>query len=225
MEGFRSSAIATNLCGVVWLVVCCMSSHLCRMCDSPQLVDVLCRLMCWQHRVESLVTLCVSPSFFFPGDKYEVLMVEDPEPQDGPGPNPPPPPKAADKSSNGSTPQTFTPEPRVAFQVVPAEMVQPPQSNGWQVVVAGILLLLLFASTVQLSLVANITKLPKETLEYFANPDNLNNDVLPPGLDTWDPAPYLASALPLFISILGINLLHEVGHRIAAAIRCAAGGG
>lgn len=59
----------------------------------------------------------------------------------------------------------------------------------------------------------------QETLEYFANPDNLNSDVLPPGLSTWDPAPYLASAVPIAVSVVGVNFLHELGHRIAAFIR------
>eukprot|EP00775_Hariotina_reticulata_P007491 gene7491-7700_t len=61
--------------------------------------------------------------------------------------------------------------------------------------------------------------MPGETLEYFANPDNLNTDVLPPGLASWDPAPYLASAIPIAASIIGVNFMHEVGHRIAAFIR------
>lgn len=47
------------------------------------------------------------------------------------------------------------------LQVVPTAEVTPPQTNGWKVTVAGILLVLLVASSVQLSLVANITKLPK----------------------------------------------------------------
>lgn len=47
------------------------------------------------------------------------------------------------------------------LQVVLASEVTPPQTTGWKVTVAGILFLLLLASSVQLSLVANITKLPK----------------------------------------------------------------
>lgn len=47
------------------------------------------------------------------------------------------------------------------FQVVLTSDVTPPQTTGWKVTVAAVLLLLLFASSVQLSLVANITKLPK----------------------------------------------------------------
>lgn len=61
--------------------------------------------------------------------------------------------------------------------------------------------------------------LPQETLEYFANPDNLNSDVLPPGLASWDPAPYLASAIPIAVSVVGVNFVHELGHHIAAFIR------
>jgi hypothetical protein len=59
----------------------------------------------------------------------------------------------------------------------------------------------------------------QETLEWLANPDNLNTDVLPPGLANWDPSPYLASAFPVAISIIGVNFMHELGHRIAAAVR------
>lgn len=59
----------------------------------------------------------------------------------------------------------------------------------------------------------------QETLEYFANPDNLNSDVLPPGLASWDPAPYLASAIPIAVSVVGVNFVHELGHRIAGFIR------
>ena len=36
--------------------------------------------------------------------------------------------------------------------------------------------LLFVGSTVQLALAANIAKLPKETLDWFSNPDNLNTD-------------------------------------------------
>ncbi|KAF8071032.1 EGY1 [Scenedesmus sp. PABB004] len=149
------------------------------------------------------------------GGKYEVLMIEDPEAQ-AEGDAPPPRPSSS-AAAGGKAVQ----EPRVAFQVVLASDVTPPQTNGWKVTVAGILLLLLVASSVQLSLVANITKLPKETLEYFANPDNLNaaGDALPPGLAGWDPAPYLASAVPIALSVVGVNFVHELGHRIAAALR------
>ncbi|WIA11756.1 hypothetical protein OEZ85_011851 [Tetradesmus obliquus] len=163
-------------------------------------------------RASVFQSLCDKVQELF-GPKYSVLMIEDPEAlgEDEPAPRPV---KAADGSVAAAAP-----EPRVAFQVVLTSEVTPPQTNGWKVTVAGILLLLLMASCVQLSLVANITKLPKETLEWLANPDNLNTDVLPPGLANWDPSPYLASAFPVAISIIGVNFMHELGHRVAAAVR------
>ncbi|GBF95462.1 zinc metalloprotease chloroplastic-like [Raphidocelis subcapitata] len=173
-------------------------------------------------RLEVFDALCAKVAELF-GDKYEVLMIEDPEavdPEDAPLPRPQTPSSSGAESSSGrgaaAAPEDAV---RVAFQIVPAAAAVPPQGSGWKVAVAGVLLLFFLASCVQLSLVANITKLPKETLEYFANPDNINNDVLPPGLDTWDPAPYLACAAPIFTSLLGVNFLHEVGHRIAASVR------
>ncbi len=98
-------------------------------------------------------------------------------------------------------------------------MMEPPQTATWQYGVALLLGGLLVASCGQLSLVANVAKLPKETLEWFANPDNLNSNMLPPGLDTWDPEPYIMSALPIAASNVAINLSHELGHRLAAAVR------
>jgi hypothetical protein len=63
----------------------------------------------------------------------------------------------------------------------------------------------------------------QETLEWFSNPDNVNSDMMPPGLDTWDPVPYLSCAIPIFAGTLGANLVHEIGHRIAAWARWVAG--
>jgi hypothetical protein len=71
--------------------------------------------------------------------------------------------------------------------------------------------------TVMCPLTVGVTIL-QETLDWLANPDNLNTDVLPPGLANWDPSPYLASAFPVAISIIGVNFMHELGHRIAAAV-------
>jgi hypothetical protein len=47
----------------------------------------------------------------------------------------------------------------------------PPQTNGWRTGAAVVLFGLFLASALQLSLVANITKLPRETLEFFADPN------------------------------------------------------
>jgi hypothetical protein len=42
---------------------------------------------------------------------------------------------------------------------------------------------------------------------------------LPPGLENWDPSAYLETCLPILLSVLGVHLTHEAGHRIAAAVR------
>lgn len=129
-----------------------------------------------------------------------------------------------DQPVNGEPPAPLTGKaatfgPRVAFQIVPTAQAQPPQTNGWRQGAALVLFLLFAASSLQLSLVANITKLPKETLEFFANADNFNSDALPPGLENWDPTSYFITVVPIFISVLGISFSHEIGHRIAAAVR------
>jgi hypothetical protein len=78
--------------------------------------------------------------------------------------------------------------------------MEPPQPVLWQYGVALVLGVGLFAACGQLALVANVSKLPKETLDFFGNPDNLNSNLQAPGLDNWDPAPYLLSALPIAVS-------------------------
>jgi len=90
-------------------------------------------------------------------------MIEDPEIPDADD-APLPRPTTPTTSSSGGGGAASAPEAdniRVAFQIVPAAAAEPPQSNGWKVMVAGVLLLFFLASSVQLSLVANITKLPK----------------------------------------------------------------
>ncbi|EFJ47832.1 hypothetical protein VOLCADRAFT_61017 [Volvox carteri f. nagariensis] len=147
--------------------------------------------------------VCAKVSELFGEGKYEVIMVED---ELLPGEAEP----IGKAAAFG---------PRVAFQIVPAAQAQPPQTNAWRQGAAVVLFMLFVASCLQLSLVANITKLPRETLEFFANADSFNSDALPPGLEDWDPTSYFITAVPIFVSLLGINFSHEIGHRIAAAVR------
>lgn len=156
-------------------------------------------------REKVLAHVCAKVSELFGEGKYEVILTED-EPQPGEASEP-----VVGKAASFG--------PRVAFQIVPAAQAQPPQTNNWRQGAAAVLFVLFVASCLQLSLVANITKLPRETLEFFSNADNFNSDVLPPGLDEWDPTPYFVTAVPIFVSLLGINLSHEIGHRIAAIVR------
>ncbi len=106
------------------------------------------------------------------GDKYEVLLIEDPEAIDGDDAPLPRPATPSSKDASGASTSGGAPEVdvKVAFQIVPAAAAVPPQSNGWRVTVAGVLLLFFLASCVQLSLVANITKLPKVRKGGFVGP-------------------------------------------------------
>lgn len=47
---------------------------------------------------------------------------------------------------------------------------------------------------------------PQETLLWLANPANLNSDLLPPGLETYDPLPFLSSTGNVFL----VTLLPQV---------------
>jgi hypothetical protein len=97
----------------------------------------------------------------------------------------------------------------VLFEILPASAAQPQPVVGWQRAAAGVLLLLTLGSTLQFGLAANIGLLPKETLEWLANPANLNSDLLPPGLDTFDPVPFISSTSSVFM----ITLLPQVRQR------------
>lgn len=152
-----------------------------------------------QTKVFELVSAKVKQLF---GGKYEVLMVEDPEINNEEGP----------VDSKGM--------PRVAFQIIPAAAAQPPASGVGPAVVALLLQAGLLLCALQLGLSANITKLPKETLDFYANPAaELLPGQIPPGLEGFDPSPLLDSAWPIVFAVLGVSYGHEVGHRLAAALR------
>jgi hypothetical protein len=102
------------------------------------------------------------------GDKYGVLMIEDPEILDidaADAPRQPPSSKAAaaaSSSSNGANDGTAAAvETRVAFQIVPSAALVPPPTPGWAVAVSAVLLLGLLLACGQLSLAANVAKLPR----------------------------------------------------------------
>lgn len=42
----------------------------------------------------------------------------------------------------------------------------------------------------------------QETLQWLANPANLNSDLLPPGLESFDPLPFLSSTGNVFLVTL-----------------------
>ena len=109
--------------------------------------------------------------------------------------------------------------PPVAFLIIPSSQAEPPQSTGFGLLGSSILGLLTIGSSLQLALASNVSKLPKETIEFFANPDNINSDQLPPGLENWDPTSYFETCIPVLAAVLAVQLAHESGHRIAASMK------
>lgn len=60
----------------------------------------------------------------------------------------------------------------------------------------------------------------QETLKWLSNPaSQIDPNVPPPGLENWDPIPYLAASLPITVSVFAPQLAHEIGHRVMAALR------
>ncbi|CAL8466800.1 g6336 [Coccomyxa elongata] len=131
------------------------------------------------------------------GDKYSVLLVEDPD--------------AEEEDARGG--------PRVAFQIMPRAAVEPAPAPGWQNAAAAVLFLFTIGSCLQLGLAANVSLLPKEILDWLSRPENLQADSLPPFIENFDAVPYIISALPISGSVLGINVLHEVVQRTVAATK------
>ncbi len=107
-------------------------------------------------------------------------------------------------------------EPRVSLQVIPADAAVKPDAQGWQQALAFVLVGLTLVSSLQLGITSNVGLLPKETLLWLANPENLNADILPPGLENFDPLPFVESAIKVGGATLVPQLAHELGHIIAA---------
>jgi hypothetical protein len=84
----------------------------------------------------------VRPLVIWTGDKYTILVVEDPD---------------ADPDET----QELRSNPRIAFQIMPSSSVQPAPVPAWQNIAAGVLFLLTVGTSLQLGLVANVAKLPK----------------------------------------------------------------
>ena len=59
----------------------------------------------------------------------------------------------------------------------------------------------------------------QEVVAWLANPQNADANILPPGLEDFDPVPYFSAALPIILATFGTQLIHELGHRVAASVR------
>jgi len=131
--------------------------------------------------------------------KFEILIIEDPE-------IPEIPPADGDQL-------------RPAFKLVPSSAAYPAPPTTWQSFVSFVLITLTFGTCMQLGLVAEISRLPAETLQWLLNPDNLNQpDAVPPGLESFDAVSYVNAAVPIALITLGLQGIHEIGHRVAAGI-------
>eukprot|EP00803_Ostreobium_quekettii_P002294 evm.model.scf_18.27 EVM.evm.TU.scf_18.27 scf_18:169065-176420(+) len=131
------------------------------------------------------------------GDKYTVFFIEDTE-------------RESRDDNQG---------PWAAIQVVPSTMAKPQSTPSWVSIVAGALILFTVGTSFQLGLVANIGKLPKETIEWLSRSEGFNPDVLPPGLEAIDALAFSMSSLSITTAVLLLQGAHEIGHRIAASLR------
>jgi Zn-dependent protease len=73
-------------------------------------------------------------------------------------------------------------------------------------------------------LVAEVSRLPAETVEWLARgaagvDTTLAPGELPPGLEGFDSAAYVEGAFPVFAGIFAAAAAHEVGHTLAALAR------
>ncbi len=140
-------------------------------------------------------------------DEYTAFMLEEPLSEEGPSGD------AAIDSKYG---------PRVSFLIVPSDRAGPsPDTSGWQYLLALALMALTVGSAVQLGLVAEISKLPPETMSWLqqAGDVDLPEGVLPPGLEDFDSVTYVEAALPITIGVMAASVGHEIGHQIAAFMR------
>lgn len=58
----------------------------------------------------------------------------------------------------------------------------------------------------------------KVVVDFLAQPDAFKGE-LPPEIENYDATPYLLSALPISLSVLGIQLAHEIAHKVVASTR------
>ena len=58
----------------------------------------------------------------------------------------------------------------------------------------------------------------QELVDFIAQPDNLRGE-LPTEIENYDVLPYFLGALPLAASVLGVQAVHEIAHRVVAATK------
>jgi membrane-associated protease RseP (regulator of RpoE activity) len=164
------------------------------------------------------------------GDKYLVVCMEEPpDPAaffngDSAVDSSPPPPvtpaAGAASPTAGAGPAVEEPQ-RVSFVLVPSELAQPTPTAGWQYALALVLSLFTFGACAELGLEAQLAQLPRETLEFFAQPgafEALPEGAAIPGLDSLNIGALFASAAPITTGVLSCAAAHELGHALAARL-------
>ncbi|CAM6099267.1 unnamed protein product [Calypogeia fissa] len=125
------------------------------------------------------------------GTKYDLFMVEEPN--------------AEEEDPRGG--------PRVSFVLQRQEVSDIGATTLWQYIVAIVLFLLTGGTCLELGISSQVSRLPPEVVQYITNPES----TAPPDLQVL--VPYVDSALPLAYGVFGVQILHEFGHRLAAAPR------
>jgi len=139
------------------------------------------------------------------GDKYEILLIPDPELE-------------VDPFYDNADP-AFT---KAALQIVPYDRAQPAPEAPWAVIASVILFGLTAFGAVQLGAQAASVQLPAETIKWLSNPENFKTydpSVVPPGIANWDPTIFLTSTGQIAGGAMGVQIIHEIGHRISAYLR------
>eukprot|EP00210_Caulerpa_lentillifera_P000285 g278.t1 len=133
------------------------------------------------------------------GDKYEVFMLEEPmSPEDQ---------MSADSSA------------RICVQIVPGEIARPQESPNWQPIAAGVLFLSTLATSYILGVSSNINNIPAPVMEYLSQAEHLNAQEWPDFVRNWNASLFLTSAGTIAVSVMFLQLAHDLGHRTMAFVK------
>eukprot|EP00238_Polyblepharides_amylifera_P007050 CAMPEP_0196577052 /NCGR_PEP_ID=MMETSP1081-20130531/6194_1 /TAXON_ID=36882 /ORGANISM="Pyramimonas amylifera, Strain CCMP720" /LENGTH=633 /DNA_ID=CAMNT_0041895857 /DNA_START=61 /DNA_END=1962 /DNA_ORIENTATION=- len=137
------------------------------------------------------------------GDKYELRMIKEP-------------PTLASQLPESAP----SDKERVSFVVVLSALNAAQPTTSWQLAVAVVLASLTVLTAVQLGLVAEITRLPAETVAWLSSPEaETAGGILPPGLEEFDPIAYFDSAMPITLGVLASAGAHELSHVLVGLLR------
>eukprot|EP00899_Mesostigma_viride_P005092 jgi/Mesvir1/14584/Mv05259-RA.3 len=129
------------------------------------------------------------------GNKYVLFMIPEPATR---GDFP-------EEDSDGSV--------RPAILVLRREVATPKPNTWWQAFIAVSLLPIDALTCVSVGLLTQLENLPPQFLELLSNPAT---DISSSTFPEFDPVPLVANSIPLGTSLIVLQVLHEIGHRIVA---------